>query len=126
MDNKGILIICITLIIVVAIILGAIVLISGNNSIDLAHANNTSSGNDLNLSKNSSDVKNATAVSNKSTTSSQKVYGDWQNDYETGEYDEFGSPIYRSVFSTSGGQYDPGIYEAYWSENGPINETRIG
>ena len=46
--------------------------------------------------------------------------------YETGEYDEHGNPIYRSVFSTSGGQYNPGIYESYWSSSGPISEERIG
>lgn len=34
--------------------------------------------------------------------------------------------IYRSVFSTSGGQYNPGIYESYWSSSGPISEERIG
>lgn len=61
-----------------------------------------------------------------STQSKSKTYGDWQKDYETGEYDEFGDPIYRSVMSTSGGQYDPGIYESYWSANGPISERRIG
>ena len=42
------------------------------------------------------------------------------------EYDEHGNPIYRSVFSTSGGQYNPGIYESYWSSSGPISEERIG
>ena len=57
---------------------------------------------------------------------SQKEYDDWQEDYETGEYDEHGNPIYRSVFSTSGGQYNPGIYESYWSSSGPISEERIG
>lgn len=61
-----------------------------------------------------------------STQSKSKTYGDWQKDYETGEYDEFGDPIYRSIMSTSGGQYDPGIYESYWSANGPISERRIG
>jgi len=58
--------------------------------------------------------------------SGEKTYSDWQKDYETGEYDDEGSPIYRSVMSTSGGQYDPGIYESYWSENGLISERRIG
>ena len=67
------------------------------------------------------DVVNATL-----TDDSPKQYDDWQKDYETGEYDEYGSPIYRSVISTSGGQNEPGIYEAYWSENGPISEERIG
>ena len=40
--------------------------------------------------------------------------------------DENGNPIYRSVFSTSGGQYNPGVYESYWSSSGPISEERIG
>ena len=53
-------------------------------------------------------------------------YSDWQQDYETGTYDEDGNPIYRSVASTSGGQNSPGIYETYWSANGPISEQRIG
>ena len=53
-------------------------------------------------------------------------YSDWQQDYETGTYDEDGNPIYRSVASTSGDQNSPGIYETYWSANGPISEQRIG
>ena len=53
-------------------------------------------------------------------------YSDWQRDYETGQYDSNGNPIYRSVISTSGGQNSPGIYEAYWSADGPISEQRIG
>ena len=72
---------------------------------------------------NSSEIKKAYMDSDSKPA---KHYDDWQKDYETGLYDEYGDPIYRSVFSTSGGQYDPGIYESYWSENGPINETRIG
>ena len=72
---------------------------------------------------NGTDVKNA---SKSAKSASPKHYDDWQKDYETGLYDEDGNPIYRSVMSTSGGQYDPGIYETYWSANGPINETRIG
>ena len=59
-------------------------------------------------------------------TATSKTYSDWQEDYETGRYDEDGNPIYRSIMSTSGGQYEPGIYESYWSANGPISERRIG
>ena len=125
MDNKGILIIILTLIIVLGIFAGAFYIVnSDNKNVDVK---NPISNDTLNVSDikddNSSDIKNATK-SAKST--SPKQYDDWQKDYETGLFDEEGAPIYRSVFSTSGGQYDPGIYEAYWSENGPINETRIG
>ena len=122
MDNKGILIIILTAIIVLGIFAGAYYLIDSNKDVKNVVTNNT-----LNLSDvkddNSSDIKNAT-LSSKSAT--PKQYDDWQKDYETGLFDEDGNPIYRSVISTSGGQYEPGIYEAYWSANGPINETRIG
>ena len=64
--------------------------------------------------------------SNPDKSAKTKTYSDWQKDYETGRYDEDGNPIYRSVMSTSGGQYEPGIYESYWSANGPISERRIG
>ena len=70
--------------------------------------------------------KEVKSTDSSSTQSKSKTYDDWQKDYETGEYDEFGDPIYRSVMSTSGGQYEPGIYESYWSANGPISERRIG
>ena len=53
-------------------------------------------------------------------------YGDWQEDYETGTFDEDGNPIYRSVVSTSGGENPAGIYETYWSAAGPLSEERIG
>ena len=79
--------------------------------------------NDTANQTNSSDkVVNATLSGN----NSPKQYDDWQKDYETGEYDEDGNPIYRSVISTSGGQSEPGIYETYWSANGPISEEKIG
>ena len=80
-------------------------------------------------SESDSSVQNGNSVQSGNSAksdSSAKHYDDWQEDYETGEYDEFGSPIYRSVYSTSGGQSEPGIYEAYWSGNGPITEERIG
>ena len=120
MDNKGVLIICLTIIIVLGIFIGAFYIMSSNDSKGV-------SDNDLNLSDisedNSSEIKKANLSSE---SKSAKHYDDWQKDYETGLYDEYGDPIYRSVFSTSGGQYEPGIYESYWSSNGPINETRIG
>lgn len=125
MDNKGILIIILTIIVVLGIFAGAFYLINSN---DTEEVKNVVTNDTLNISDvkddNSSDIKNATMKT--SSSSSKKHYDDWQKDYDTGLVDEYGSPIYRSVFSTSGGQYDPGIYESYWSENGPINETRIG
>lgn len=126
MDNKGILIIILTVLFVLGIALGTYFLISPNNSGINANSNNNSNStgsNATDIVNNSSDVKNASLSSSSNT---QKHYDDWQKDYETGLYDEDGNPIYRSVMSTSGGQNDPGIYEAYWSANGPINQTRIG
>ena len=124
MDNKGILIIILTIIVVLAIFAGAFYIINSN---DTEEVKNIVTNDTLNISDvkddNSSDIKNASLEPSSST---KKHYDDWQKDYDTGLVDEYGSPIYRSVFSTSGGQYDPGIYESYWSENGPINETRIG
>ena len=124
MDNKGLLIIVLTIIVVSAIFVGAFYIISQN---DVKDVKNVISNESLNLTDpkydNSSEIKNATA---EAKSASPKHYDDWQNDYETGLYDEYGDPIYRSVMSTSGGQYEPGIYESYWSSNGPINETRIG
>ena len=122
MDNKGILIIILTAIVVLGIFAGAFYIIDSNDDGKNVVTNNSLNISDVN-DDNASDIKNATKVSN---STSPKHYDDWQKDYETGLYDEYGDPIYRSVFSTSGGQYDPGIYEAYWSSNGPINETRIG
>ena len=122
MDNKGILIIILTLIIVLGIFAGAFYIMGSNNNQKNVITNNTLNMSDVS-DDNSSDIKNAT-ISSKSAT--KKHYDDWQKNYETGLFDEDGNPIYRSVISTSGGQYEPGIYEAYWSANGPINETRIG
>ena len=122
MDNKRILIIALTAIIVLGIFAGAFYIMGSNDQQKNVITNDTLNISDIS-EDNSSDIKNAT-LSNPSQ--SAKKYDDWQKDYETGLYDEDGNPIYRSVFSTSGGQYEPGIYEAYWSSNGPINETRIG
>ena len=123
MDNKGILIIILTIIVVLGIFAAAFYMINSNDNEDVK---NVVTNDTLNISDvkddNSSDIKNASLE----PSSTKRHYDDWQKDYDTGLVDEYGSPIYRSVFSTSGGQYDPGIYEAYWSENGPINETRIG
>ena len=124
MNSKGILIIILTIIVVLGIFAGAFYIMGPAND---NGTKNVVTNNTLNLSDasddNSSQIKNATLTS---SSTSKRHYDDWQKDYETGLYDEYGDPIYRSVFSTSGGQYDPGIYEAYWSANGPINETRIG
>ena len=125
MDNKGLLIIILTIIIVSAIFVGAFYIINQNdNSNDVGNITTKDNVNSTVLNDdNGTDVKNATKSAK---SASPKHYYDWQKDYETGLYDEDGNPIYRSVMSTSGGQYDPGIYETYWSANGPINETRIG
>ena len=122
MDNKGIFIIILTIIIFLGIFAGAFYIIDSNNNQKNVITNNTLNITDVN-DDNTSDIKNATLTSK---SASKKQYDDWQRDYDTGLFDEDGNPIYRSVFSTSGGQYEPGIYEAYWSANGPINETRIG
>ena len=122
MNNKGILIILLTIIIVLGIFAGAFYIMGSNNNQKNVITNNTLNMSDVS-DDNSSDIKNAT-ISSKSAT--KKHYDDWQKNYETGLFDEDGNPIYRSVISTSGGQYEPGIYEAYWSANGPINETRLG
>ena len=122
MNNKGILIILLTIIVVLGIFAGAFYIMGSNNNQKNVITNNTLNMSDVS-DDNSSDIKNAT-ISSKSAT--KKHYDDWQKNYETGLFDEDGNPIYRSVISTSGGQYEPGIYEAYWSANGPINETRIG
>ena len=121
MDSKGILIIILTALVVLGIFGAAFHILNSNDDGKNVVTNDTLNISDVN-GDNSSDIKNATL----SSDSFPKHYDDWQKDYETGLYDEYGDPIYRSVFSTSGGQYDPGIYEAYWSSNGPINETRIG
>ena len=116
-------IVALLIVIIVILIAGiAFVAIQGNQNNNTT-ANNTAKVNDT--------VANATLQSSSDNESSQasasaKHYDDWQKDYETGEYDEDGNPIYRSVISTSGGQSAPGIYEAYWSANGPISEERIG
>lgn len=125
MDNKGLLIIILTIIVVSAIFVGAFYIISQNdNSNDVGNVTTNDNVNSTVANDdNGTDVKNA---SKSVKSASPKHYDDWQKDYETGLYDEDGNPIYRSVMSTSGGQYDPGIYETYWSANGPINETRIG
>ena len=122
MDSKGILIIILTALVVLGIFGAAFYIINSNDNGKNVVTNDTLNISDVN-DDNGTDIKNATVISN---SSSPKHYDDWQKDYETGLFDEDGNPIYHSVISTSGGQYDPGIYESYWSANGPINETRIG
>ena len=124
MDNKSIIIIILAVLLVICIFAGVFIFMgSNNNQEDTVVANDTSSDvSDVSQGK-VSEVKNATVSSN---SNEPKKYEDWQKDYDTGMVDEDGNPIYRSVVSTSGGQNDPGVYESYWSENGPINETKIG
>ena len=115
-------------IIIGLLILIILILIAGFAYIALPDNQNTDSNvvNDTEVENSTEKVFNATLQNDYQNNDQPKHYDDWQEDYETGEYDEFGSPIYRSVLSTSGGQYEPGIYEAYWSENGPISVERIG
>ena len=77
----------------------------------------------------SSSSQNSDSTNNGSSSSSYPIntsYEDYQQDYMTDMVDEYGKPIYLSIVSTKGGQSEPGIYEVYWSENGPINQTRVG
>ena len=118
MKTNNLIIIGLLILIILMLVAGiAYFTMSNNQNEDLKIVNNTT------VENTTDNVVNATL---KSSSNSVKHYDDWQKDYETGEYDEYGSPIYRSVISTSGGQNEPGIYEAYWSENGPISEERIG
>lgn len=124
MDNKYVVII-ILIVALVAVVAGCLYFVS-IPATDNNHVNETNiTNNDTNSSQEDAQVSTSSDNSDKSSDS-QKEYDDWQEDYETGEYDENGNPIYRSVFSTSGGQYDPGVYESYWSSSGPISEERIG
>ena len=77
-------------------------------------------------SQSSISVNSSSDVGSVTNYSEEIIYGDWQKDQETGMLDVEGNPIYVSIVSSSGGQMDPGIYEVYWSELGPINQTRIG
>lgn len=124
MDNKYVVII-ILVVVLVAVVAGCLYFVS-IPATDNNHVNETNiTNNATNSSQEDAQVSTSSDNSDKSSDS-QKEYDDWQEDYETGEYDENGNPIYRSVFSTSGGQYDPGVYESYWSSSGPISEERIG
>ena len=111
-------IIGILLIIIIILIAGLGFFLMSNGQNNPVNAVNDTA----NQTDESDKVVNATLSGN----NSPKQYDDWQKDYETGEYDEDGNPIYRSVISTSGGQSEPGIYETYWSANGPISEEKIG
>ena len=111
-------IIGILLIIIIILIAGLGFFLMSNGQNNPVNAVNDTA----NQTNESDKVVNATL----SESNSPKQYDDWQKDYETGEYDEDGNPIYRSVISTSGGQSEPGIYETYWSANGPISEEKIG
>ena len=145
MDTKNIVIIILAILVVVlAIACGCFVLnhdsndkqVNATNNVTNESVANESSGNtqvptiskdsDKSASSSSSSDSSSSSSDSSRDSSSQKQYDDWQQDYETGEYDENGNPIYRSVISTSGGQYEPGVYESYWSSSGPISEERIG
>lgn len=125
MDTKNIVIIILVIVVaVLAIACGYFVLTPDSNDKVVNTTNVTNnvtneSSEDTQVSTYSKDSSDSSSQS-----SSQKQYDDWQQDYETGEYDENGNPIYRSVVSTSGGQSEPGIYEAYWSSSGPISKGK--
>ena len=122
MDNKDIIIIILVVALVVIVAGGLYFLsIPATNETNITNNSLENSNKDTQVSTSSSNSDDSAKSS-----SSQKKYDDWQKDYETGEYDEDGNPIYRSVISTSGGQSEPGIYESYWSASGPISEKRIG
>lgn len=97
---------------------------SGSSSSESDAGYSNSNGGESSSVSSSSDSSSSNGGNSENGNSGQ--YSDWQQDYETGDYDDDGNPIYRSVISTSGGQNEPGIYEAYWSSNGPISEERIG
>lgn len=120
MKTNNLIILVLVVIIIILAFLIVYPFVAPNNTIEVT-GNSTTPEDNLTINATADDVVNATLEDD-----SPKQYDDWQKDYETGEYDEYGSPIYRSVISTSGGQNEPGIYEAYWSENGPISEERIG
>ncbi len=117
MESNNLIIGALLIIILILVLAIGYVLLSNQNEDVNTIVNDTNSTYSV-----TDNVANATMQED----NSPKHYDDWQKDYETGEYDEYGSPIYRSVISTSGGQNETGIYEAYWSENGPISEKRIG
>ena len=118
MDNKNVIIIILAIVLVV-IAVGCLYFVSMPTAGDNNHVNET------NITNNVTNVSQEDNQISTSSDNSGKSYGS-QKEYDTGEYDEHGNSIYRSVFSTSGGQYNPGIYESYWSSSGPISEERIG
>ncbi len=134
MDTKNIVIIILAILVVVLVIACCYFVLTQNSNDKVVNktnvTNKVTNESSVNTQVSTSSEKSSSYSSNKSasssSSSSQKEYDDWQVDYETGEYDEDGNPIYRSEFSTSGGQYDPGVYESYWSANGPISDERIG
>ena len=105
---------------------------AGNNTTALNGTghNNSSSGNGTGTDGAGSGSSTSSSSSNSqnggSSGGSGSGYSDWQEDYETGEFDADENPIYRTVSSTSGGENPAGIYETYWSAAGPISEERIG
>ena len=96
------------------------------NATNPASGGSSSNGGSDSAGSGSSSSADGSNSNNGGGSNSGNGYSDWQQDYETGTYDADGNPIYRTVASTSGGQNSPGIYESYWSANGPISEQRIG
>ena len=90
------------------------------------YISNLTSGDSSSESVVDSSASSSNILGSSDSSSSDVKYEDYQKDYETGMNDSDGNPIYLSIVSTNGGQMEPGIYEVYWSVNGPINQTRIG
>lgn len=97
MDNKNVIIIILAIVLVV-IAVGCLYFVSMPTAGDNNHVNETNITNNVtNVSQEDNQISTSSDNSGKSY-GSQKEYDDWQEDYETGEYDEHGNPIYRSVF----------------------------
>lgn len=98
---------------------------SDSSIVDGSTSSSSGNGGLLGMGSGSDDTNQGSSSSSSSSSSDVK-YEEYQKDYETGMVDSQGNPIYLSIVSTNGGQMEPGIYQVYWSSEGPINQTRIG
>ena len=126
MESNNVIIGLLVLIVLLLIVGIGLLIMNDNQDTDLPPVNNTTNDTNEVINATVESSSDSTQSSQSQSSNSPKQYDDWQEDYETGEYDSDGNPIYRSVYSTSGGQSEPGIYEEYWSANGPISAQRIG
>ena len=96
MDNKNVIIIILAVVLVV-IAVGCLYFVSMPTAGDNNHVNETNiTNNATNVSQEDNSMSSSSDNSGKSY-GSQKEYDDWQEDYETGEYDEHGNPIMRWI-----------------------------